>query len=272
MDNKTYLQYMISINEFFKNSNTNLVHSRINHLTELPIDELKAVIEIQPLNLEKFNEIKTRLNNIIEQNFELIVSPLNKMASIEQTLMYISQKEQDPKIISEVRNILYTQNDDRDYLTIKKQLSEQIKTINENNKLNTNNIVSQEQEILVTEQINNEQQPVINDSFATNQLNSNINQNIEQTQQNNSFQFQPNNQQPVTYENPLNQYYNENVKQQTDIPMIENGMKLTKTLNPQPGKRVMVDTSPGFIKMGTIVLFGLSFILTIISLVLLIAS
>ena len=115
MDNKTYLQYMISMNDFFRISNTNLVHSRINHLTELPVDELKMIIETEPLDVIKFNEIKMRINNIVDQNFELMMSPQNKMASIEQTIMLISQKEQDQEIINEVRNILYTQNDEKDY-------------------------------------------------------------------------------------------------------------------------------------------------------------
>ena len=271
MDNKTYLQYMISMNDFFRISNTNLVHSRINHLTELPVDELKMIIETEPLDVIKFNEIKMRINNIVDQNFELMMSPQNKMASIEQTIMLISQKEQDQEIINEVRNILYTQNDDKDYLTIRKELVEQKKSLNENNNLNVNNLPLQEEDN-IKEQVVNEQQPVINDSFSQSQQVPNINQNIEQPQQNNSFHFQPDNQQPTTYENPLNQYNDENVNKQSDIPVIENGKTLVKTLNPQTSKRVMVDSSQGFIKTGTIVLFGLSFILTIISLVLLIAS
>lgn len=55
----------------------------------------------------------------------------------------------------------------------------------------------------------------------------------------------------------------------SEVPVIENGMKLTRK---PPKKRIFDDNNQGFIKVGTLILFISSLILTITSLALLIAS
>ena len=341
------------INELIKNLNTNMVFSRTTQLKELPINELINVLNPnQPFNQNMYINLIKQTENIINEDFNIMINPNLKKASIEQAIIQISQKEKDPNFIQWLKNNLINVNDYSNIDILRQQYQqslqnnqqkvdtnevkfdiEEYKEVINNGKkyivgLNTKNQMvnveipekfinnsmlelfqmefntiqdksklsnltpKQVATVLFDKIINDTQSKPMENNFDVNNLNNNPQNTVEQNVLNNAVNQKDesyvvdkenniavnkedntimaverdNNNNIVLNEAQAQTYeYNEEKGQPQEVPtQVQENVK----------KRVLVPPKNdyGFIKVGTIVLFAMSFILTIISLVLLIAS
>lgn len=341
------------INELIKNLNTNMVFSRTTQLKELPINELINVLNPnQPFNQNMYINLIKQTENIINEDFNIMINPNLKKASIEQAIIQISQKEKDPNFIQWLKNNLINVNDYSNIDILRQQYQqslqnnqqkvdtnevkfdiEEYKEVINNGKkyivgLNTKNQMvnveipekfinnsmlelfqmefntiqdksklsnltpKQVATVLFDKIINDTQSKPMENNFDVNNLNNNPQNTVEQNVLNNAVNQKDesyvvdkenniavnkedntimaverdNNNNIVLNEAQAQTYeYNEEKGQPQEVPtQVQENVK----------KRVLVPPKNdyGFIKVGTIILFAMSFILTIISLVLLIAS
>ena len=344
---------LIKINELIKNLNTNMVFSRTTQLKELPINELINVLNPnQPFNQNMYINLIKQIENIINEDFNLMINPNLKKASIEQAIIQISQKEKDPNFIQWLKNNLINVNDYSNIDILRQQYQqslqnnsqkvdtnevkfdiEEYKEVINNGKkyivgLNTKNQMvnveipekfinnsmlelfqmefntiqdksklsnltpKQVATVLFDKIINDTQSKPMENNFDVNNLNNNPQNTVEQNVLNNAVNQKDesylvdkenniavnkedntimaverdNNNNIVLNEAQAQTYeYNEEKGQPQEVPtQVQENVK----------KRVLVPPKNdyGFIKVGTIILFAMSFVLTIISLVLLIAS
>ena len=340
------------INDLIKNLNTNMVFSRTTPLKELPINELINVLNPnQPFNQNMYLNIIKQTENIINEDFNIMISPNLKQASIEQAIIQISQKEKDPNFINWLKNNLMNSNDYRNIDLLKQEYQQSLQNnqqkinttelkfdiedykevINNGKKyivgLNSNNQMvnveipdkfinnsmlelfqmefntiqdknklanltpKQVATVLFDKIISDTNSKPMENNFDVNNLNSNPQNTVEQNVLNNAI-----NQKDESYiidkENNIAVNKEDNtvmaVERDNNNIVLNEAQAQTYQYNEEKGqpqevptqvqqnvkKRVLVPPKNdyGFIKVGTIILFAMSFILTIISLVLLIAS
>ena len=346
MVRKQLLEDVKQANEFLKSISSNFIHSRINPLKELPVNDLIEVLdENKPFDINKYRQIVNQLQSLLYENYNLLTNSNIKNLSNQYAILCIIQKEQDKDFINYLNNKLINENNHKDLEMIRTDyyvskipldISDYKQTVNEEGKqiiigfnsknelynvelpknynmqqafykelyssndkvnliglppkqvamklfdkliihcnskrpevrenLELNQATTIEQNLL-NNQINNSQEEYLVDSFNNIAINKNNNEDVIGITKNEDGQLEGVNKlQTETYE------YNEEKNIPSEVPVIENGKKLTKTKRYLAPSSKIPDNNDGFIKIGTIILFGLSFILTIFSLILLIAS
>lgn len=334
---KQFLEEVIKVNNFIKMLNSNMVYSRVNRLYELPEKELQDVLDKnKPLDMQKYQELTKKIDDIINENFRLMTSSNIKKESIEQTILLISQKEEDKKFIEWLKENLssnYTQQNLEDLRmeykkqTIQWNIEDYQEVINNNEKyivgkntkgeMYTVKIPNQYNMLQVFEmelktvdksklanldpkmvatilfdkiiidlppaekmektheeeqnkEENKQEQNILNNQIADesdNYLVDKTNNIAVNTIDNTTIAIEnAENGQIIANETEVNTYNFD--------PTAGQPSQVETQIQSQGKKRVLAPPKNdyGFIKIGTIILFGLSFILTIISLILLIAS
>lgn len=330
---KQFLEEVEKANELIKNLNTGMVYSRVNRLKELPVNELRDVLnENKSFDINKYRLITQNIENLINENFRLMVSSNVKKESIEQTIMLISQNEPDKDFIEWLKNNLSSENNYKnvdelriEYINSKPKLDisefkefkkdgetfivgtntkDQTFTVKIPSNYNMLMVFQAELKTIDPKMLSglNEKQvskiifeKIIRDlpSQIMIEVPKKANENkLEKSVSNNQTNLiDPNNNitlDPI--EDKITTVEKENGVYKVDTPEVttnnynsETGMpsetqtqvqasEISKTV----GKRRVLappkNNDLGFIKIGTILLFGLSFILTFISLLLIIAS
>ena len=112
---KQLLEDVKHANEFIKSLNSNFIHSRINQLRELPVEELEDVLsENKPFDLNKYRTIVSQIQQIIHNNYSLMTSSNIKDLSTQYAILCIIQKEQDKDFIVYLNNNLSKENNHKD--------------------------------------------------------------------------------------------------------------------------------------------------------------
>lgn len=333
---KQFLEEVIKVNDFIKMLNSNMVYSRVNKLYELPEKELEDVLsENKPFDMQKYQEIAKRIDDTINENFRLMTSSNIKKESIEQTILLISQKEEDKKFIEWLKENLSSNNTQQNLedlrmeykkQTVQLDIADYQEVINNNEKYivgkntkgemyttkipkqyNMKQVFEMELKTIDKTKLTNLEPKMVatiifdkiiidlpSEKMAkTHEEEQNKEENIqEQTMLNNQIAEQSDNYLVDKTNNiavdPINNTTiaienNENgqlVANEAEVntynfdPALGQPSQVETQIQSQGKKRVLAPpkNNYGFIKIGTIVLFGLSFVLTIISLVLLIAS
>lgn len=128
---KEFLQELTKANEFIKNLNSNMVYSRVNRLTELPIKELEEILDENKIfDMNKYKEISKKIEDIINNNFRLMTSPNIKKESIEETIAIINQKEQDKKFIEWLKVNLPSNNTKKNIEELRMEYKKETISIN----------------------------------------------------------------------------------------------------------------------------------------------
>lgn len=332
---KQFLEEVEKANELIKNLNSGMVYSRVNQLKELPVNELRDVLdENKPFDINKYRIIAQNIENLINENFRLMVSSNVKKESIEQTIMLISQNEPDKDFIEWLKNNLSSENNyknvdelRKDYINSKPKLDisefkefkkdgetfivgtntkgqtftvkiptnynmlmvfqAELKTIDPKilsglNEKQVAKIIFEKITKDLPSQIMTEEPKKINENLDNRAEGNILERSVSNNQTNlidpnNNIAFDP-------IEDKITTVEEENGVYTVDTPEVT-----TNNYNPDIGmpseaqnqvqsvgkRRVLAppkNRDLGFIKIGTIILFGLSFILTFISLVLIIAS
>lgn len=300
---KEFLNEIKKANEFIKSLNSNMVYSRVNHLKELPENELEDVLnENKPFDMNRYKEIIKNIEEIINENFRLMTSSNIKKESIEQTILLISQKEEDKDFIEWLKTNLTSDYSNKnledlrmEYKQQRIQLNiEEYQEVQNNNKkfiigknskgemftvefpsqYNMLQIFEMELKTVDKTKLVNLDGKIVTtilfDKIILDLPSKRINgPTIEEQKTLNPT----GNQEPtivVTQNIPSN---NEQVMTTQETPIVD--PQNIPSNNKKIPRRILVPSNVngnGFIKVGTIILFGLSFILTIISLILLIAS